>query len=39
MYFGLLDDPSSTVSELLHTREYKVLSPETGNQPNVYYLI
>ena len=39
MYFGLLDDPSSNVSELLRTREYKVLAPETGNQPNVYYLI
>jgi Fe-S-cluster-containing dehydrogenase component len=39
MHFGLLDDPSSNVSELLRTREYKVLAPETGNQPNVYYLI
>ncbi len=39
MYFGLLDDPSSEVSELLRTRKWKVLAPETGNDPNVYYLI
>jgi Fe-S-cluster-containing dehydrogenase component len=39
MHFGLLDDPSSNVSELLRTREHKVLAPETGNEPNVYYLI
>jgi Fe-S-cluster-containing dehydrogenase component len=39
MHFGLLDDPSSKVSELLRTRKYKVLNPETGNEPNVYYLI
>jgi Fe-S-cluster-containing dehydrogenase component len=38
MHFGLLDDPGSRVSELLRTRNHKVLSPETGNQPNVYYL-
>ena len=39
MYFGSLDDPSSEVSRLLKTREHKVLNPETGNVPNVYYLI
>ena len=39
MYFGSIDDPHSEVSQLLKTREYKVLSPETGNDPNVYYLI
>ena len=38
MHFGSLDDPSSEVSRLLKTREYKVLHPETGNEPNVYYL-
>jgi Fe-S-cluster-containing dehydrogenase component len=38
MYFGSLDDPSSEVSRLLQTREHKVLNPETGNEPNVYYL-
>ena len=39
MYFGSLDDPGSEVSRLLRTRDYKVLSPETGNEPNVYYLV
>jgi len=39
MHFGLLDDPSSRVAELLRTRKYKVLAAETGNEPNVYYLI
>jgi Fe-S-cluster-containing dehydrogenase component len=39
MYFGSIDDPHSEVSQLLKTREHKVLSPETGNDPNVYYLI
>lgn len=38
MHFGVLDDPASTVSRLLATRPWKVLLPETGNQPNVYYL-
>ena len=38
MHFGLLDDPSSRVAELLRTRNYKALAEETGNQPNVYYL-
>ena len=39
MYFGSLDDPHSEVSELLKKRDHKVLKPETGNEPNVYYLI
>nr|MCU0936870.1 tetrathionate reductase [Gammaproteobacteria bacterium] len=33
-----LDDPASTVSRLLASRNWKVLLPETGNEPNVYYL-
>ena len=39
MHFGSIDDPGSEVSRLLKTRKYKVLKPETGNEPNVYYLI
>jgi Fe-S-cluster-containing dehydrogenase component len=39
MHFGLLDDPDSEVSRLLETRRHKVLHPETGNEPNVYYLL
>jgi len=39
MYFGDLDDPSSEISVLLKKREYKVLAPEAGTKPHVYYLI
>jgi Fe-S-cluster-containing dehydrogenase component len=38
MHFGSLDDPHSKVNHLLKTRQHKVLIPETGNDPNVYYL-
>ena len=39
MYFGILNDPDSQVSRLLRSRNYKTLLPETGNIPNVYYLV
>ena len=39
MYFGILDDPESRVSRLLRSRTHKTLLPETGNLPNVYYLV
>jgi Fe-S-cluster-containing dehydrogenase component len=39
MYFGVLNDPDSQVSRLLRSRNYKTLLPETGNIPNVYYLV
>jgi molybdopterin-containing oxidoreductase family iron-sulfur binding subunit len=38
MHFGDLDDPGSEVSDLLRTRVYNVLHPETGCEPNVYFL-
>ena len=38
MHFGLLDDPTSEVSQLLATRDHYALKPETGNEPNVFYL-
>jgi len=38
MHFGLLNDPRSIVSQLLKRRKHKTLLPETGNEPNVYYL-
>ena len=36
--FGDLLDPDSEVSRLLRTRKYKVLEPEMGTEPNLYYL-
>jgi Fe-S-cluster-containing dehydrogenase component len=39
MYFGDLNDPRSEVSRLLESRPHKVIAPETGTEPNVYYLI
>ncbi|MFN3781469.1 MAG: tetrathionate reductase, partial [Candidatus Kapaibacteriota bacterium] len=39
MYFGDLEDANSVVSKLLNSRKYRVLNPETGTKPQVYYLI
>jgi Fe-S-cluster-containing dehydrogenase component len=39
MYFGDLDDPNSDVSDILKRRKYKVLAPEAGTKPQVYFLI
>ena len=39
MYFGDIDDPQSEVSRLLSERKQKVLAPEAGTKPKVYYLI
>lgn len=38
LHFGDLDDPASEVSSLLASRKYRVLHPETGCRPNVYFL-
>ena len=38
MHFGDLDDPDSEVSRLLKDRQWKVLHPEAGTRPKVYYL-
>jgi len=38
MHFGVLDDANSEVSRLLASRDSYCLLPETGNQPQVYYL-
>ena len=37
--FGDKDDPNSEIGRLLRTRKWKVLKPEAGTNPNVYYLI
>jgi Fe-S-cluster-containing dehydrogenase component len=39
LYFGDLDNPSSEVSVALKKRKYKVLAPEAGTKPQVYFLI
>ena len=39
IHFGDLNDSNSEVSVLLKTRKFKVLQPEAGTQPNVYYLV
>jgi Fe-S-cluster-containing dehydrogenase component len=39
LYFGDVDNPQSEVSVLLSNRKFKVLAPEAGTKPQVYYLI
>ncbi len=39
MYFGDMDDPNSEISHMLKKRKHKVLAPEAGTDPKVYYLI
>ncbi|MFH1277308.1 MAG: 4Fe-4S dicluster domain-containing protein [Candidatus Eisenbacteria bacterium] len=39
MHFGDLNDPESDVSGLLRTRSHKVLHPETGCDPRLYFCI
>jgi Fe-S-cluster-containing dehydrogenase component len=36
--FGDRNDPDSAVSRLIRSRKVKVLQPETGNEPNVFFL-
>lgn len=39
LYFGDLENPKSDVAIALKKRKYKVLSPEAGTKPQVYFLI
>ncbi|MEN8183924.1 MAG: 4Fe-4S dicluster domain-containing protein [Myxococcota bacterium] len=39
MYFGDLDDPNSTVSRLLRSREHHTLLREAGTKPRIYFLV
>ena len=37
--FGDLNDPESRVAKNLSTRRWKVSHPESGAQPNLYFLL
>lgn len=39
LHFGDLDDPNSEVSQLVRTRKSKVKGPETGCDPNLFFLV
>lgn len=39
MHFGDQNDPASEVSRLLRSRKHKVLHPETGCDPRLYFLL
>jgi len=39
MYFGDLDNPNSSIVNILKKRKYKVLAPEVGTKPQIFYLI
>ena len=39
IYFGDIDNPNSEVSKIIAKRKYKVLAPEAGTKPQIFYLI
>lgn len=39
MYFGDIEDPNSQISKVIATGKIKVLAPEVGTKPQIFYLI
>ena len=39
MYFGDMDDPNSEISKIVSARKVKVLAPEAGTKPQIFYLV
>jgi Fe-S-cluster-containing dehydrogenase component len=39
MYFGDIEDPNSPVSKVMANRKWKVLAPEAGTSPQIFYLV
>lgn len=39
MHFGDIDDPKSYISQIIAKRKYKVLTPEAGTKPQIFYLM
>ena len=37
--FGDVTDPKGSLQQLLETREFRVKKPQTGNGPQIYYLL
>ena len=39
MYFGDLEDTNSKLVNVLNNRKYKLLAPEAGTKPQIFYLL
>jgi len=39
MYFGDIDDPNSKISKVIAKSKVKVLAPEVGTKPQIFYII
>jgi Fe-S-cluster-containing dehydrogenase component len=39
MYFGDLDDANSEISKVIAKSKVKVLAPEAGTKPQIFYLV
>jgi Fe-S-cluster-containing dehydrogenase component len=38
MHFGDLDDPNSSVSQLLASRKHHTVKPDAGTRPRIFFL-